>query len=215
MGSVIPRESFERLLTFIESNSLVLIVDETYRSIIHQKIKFTSPLEHRKSSSRIILLRSFSKGFSMSGLRIGYIYYSSEEMDKINAVHLAMNMSASVLSQSIALELFQYGGLLQEEIKQEYSKRYKIVASFLDKWKSVFDYVPPTTGFFVFPRYNLKFSSIDLFRILLNKYHVAVRPGSEFGKGGEGHIRISFAYPIQHIRLGLQKITNFLNKYKK
>jgi len=215
MGSVIPRESIERLLALVESNNLVLIADETYRNIIHQNIKFTSPLACERTSSRVVLLRSFSKDFSISGLRLGYVYHSSERIDKINAVHLTTNLSASVLSQSIALELFQYREQLQKKIKKEYSKRYKIVASFLDQWSSVFSYVPPTTGFFVFPKYNLKLSSIDVFKILLNKYQVAIRPGSEFGKGGENHIRISFPYPIKHIHNGLQKIAKFLDKYKK
>lgn len=214
MGSVIPKKSIDQLLAFMDSNNLVLIADETYRNIIHQNIKFTSPLVYNKYSSRIVLLRSFSKDFSISGLRLGYVYHGSERINNISAVHLAMNMSASVLSQSIALELFQYRLSLQEKIKKEYSKRYKVVASFLDKWSSVFSYVPPTTGFFVFPKYNLRIPSIDLFKLLLNKYQVAIRPGLEFGKGGEGHIRISFSYPIKHIYLGLQKITNFLNKYK-
>ena len=194
---------------------MYLIADETYRNIIHQNIKFLSPISQKKSSSGIILLRSFSKDLSISGLRLGYVYADLEMINQISAVHLAMNMSASVLSQSITLELFKHRVQLQETIKMEYSKRYKVVASFLDKWSSVFSYVPPTTGFFVFPRYNLKFSSIDLFQILLKKYQVAVRPGSEFGKGGENHIRISFAYPLSHINEGLNKIDRFLSKYKK
>lgn len=214
MGTVIPDKNIHALLPLIIKNKIHLVLDETYRGMMYDfSDNDFRPLQPIIDHPRVILVRSFSKELSISGLRVGYVYTNSALIDDIASVHLAMNMTASVLSQKLAIELLRRNDTIQLRIRNEYAKRWSVVSSFLDRRSSVFEYVKPSAGFCVFPRYHIRMPSMELFEILLQRYHVAVRPGIEFGMGGEYHIRISFAYPVAHVIKGLKRLDEFFQKY--
>lgn len=67
----------------------------------------------------------------------------------------------------------------------------------------------PEGAFYVFPRYAADLPSLEVTRVL-REHGVAVRPGSEYGAGGEGHIRLSYASGRDDIRLGIRRLARTL-----
>lgn len=209
-GTILSSDPQERrqLLQTIRRSEAIFILDETYRNIIDKEITFESLA--KSNCKNIILCRSFSKDFSMSGFRLGYVYAHKEIVKKLHAVHTAINLSSPTLSQYLALEIFKRKEKFIMENSNHYSRLRKKVCEHLDTLSCHFEYVKPQAGYFVFPKYHQKINSIEFYKLLMSA-GVAVRPGIGFGQGGENHIRISFTGNVETIDLAFEQIKKVLD----
>lgn len=210
-GRVYSSATIKKLLQFAIQNKIIIVADETYRHIVYNETQFFSIGKIIRSFNNVVIIRSFSKDFSISGMRLGFIFAQPDIIQSISQVHLAMNMSAPVFSQELGLLLYRHKNTILKKMKKEYIKRREFVCSYLDRWPLIFNYVKPHGGFFLFPRYIGKVNSQKFFHKLLREARVAVRPGADFGVGGEYHIRISFAYPMGHLHTAFERLQKFFN----
>jgi len=209
-GTIFPIKSKRDLLQFAIKNNLIILADETYRFLNYSKLDFHSIKQFPESIDNVLLYRSFSKDFSMSGFRLGFIYAKREFIQKIARVHLAMNMSASTFSQELGRIIYsEKEKYLYNYLIEEYNKRRLLVCSRLDKLSSIISYVKPLGGFFVFPRYKLDLTSLEFFELLL-KAKVVIRPGIGFGTIGERHFRISYNISTESINKAFDRIEKCL-----
>ena len=205
-GTIFSVDSKRKLLSFIEEKKqCILIVDETYRHLLAPGIKFQSLAKFSKSTDKIILCRSFSKDFSMSGFRLGFVYASIECIENLARIHLAMNLMASTFSQELGRILYKSKKQITDKYAEEYHRRRILVCDRLDELSDFFSYVEPIGGFFVFPRFNFEMTSIEFFKKAL-KLGVLIRPGLEFGAGSEKHIRISFTNSTVNINRAFDRL---------
>jgi len=209
-GTILSSEPVrhKKLLRMIKKSQAIFIVDETYRNIIEKGLSFTSMAD--SNCKNIVLCRSFSKDFSMSGFRLGYIYADKEIIKKLHSVHTAINLSCPTFSQYLALEIFKHKDKFLADNSNYYNELRERVCKHLDSLNQHFEYVKPQAGYFVFPKYHQKINSINFFKLLM-KAGVAVRPGVGFGKGGENHIRISFTGDFKTIDSAFERIKNALD----
>ncbi|MCM8711626.1 aminotransferase class I/II-fold pyridoxal phosphate-dependent enzyme [Clostridium sp. SYSU_GA19001] len=209
-GAVLSKEDRDKLYYVLKKKSIVIVTDEIYSSLCFEK-DYYSIAQIQELKDRIILVSGFSKMFSMTGLRVGFVCAPLKFMTQIIKVHQYNVSCASSIAQYGA-----YAGLkdcLQdvEKMKAEFIKRRDYVYERLTVMGM--DIVMPKGAFYIFPsiaKYNLK--SEEFSERLLKEAHLAVVPGSAFGNGGEGHIRISYSYSLDTLKEGMDKLENWLNK---
>lgn len=205
-GTTFSEKSKRQLLSFAKENKqCILLVDETYRHLLAPGVKFQSLVKFSKSTNKIVLCRSFSKDFSMSGFRLGFVYAPVGCIENLARIHLAMNLMAATFSQELGRILYKSKKQITDKYAEEYHKRRILVCDRLDELSDFFSYVEPIGGFFVFPRFNFEMTSIEFFQKAL-KLGVLIRPGLEFGAGGEKHIRISFTNSTVNINRAFDKL---------
>ncbi len=207
-GAILSKGDRDRLYKILKDEDIIIVTDEMYSSLCFED-KYYSIAQCKDIKDKVILVSGFSKMFSMTGLRIGYVCSPKKYIGSIVKVHQ--------YNVSCAPSIVQYGALeglkscLKEAnfMKDEFIKRRDYVYNRLKHMGLVVTL--PKGAFYVFPSIE-KFSdnSEEFCDRLLNKAKVAVVPGSAFGIGGEGHIRISYACSIEILKEALDRIESEL-----
>jgi len=120
------------------------------------------------------------------------------------ANHLAQEAGIVALSKENDKEI--------EENINQLKRNRKLLMSKLDEMKDFFSYIPPKGAYYMFVKYNLPISSVEMAKKLLYEAQVAVVPGSGFGKNGEGYLRISFGGYEKDILDATERIKNWYKK---
>ncbi len=207
-GAVLSENDNKKLHNLIKENKLVVISDEIYASINFEGEHY-SPAQYSDIKDQVILVSGFSKMFSMTGLRIGYVCAVKTFMDQIAKVHQYNVSCAPSVSQWGA-----YEGLKRcmEDVNYMRS-RFKERRDYMyDKLQYLgFELNLPKGAFYVFPSIkNFNMESDEFCEKLLKEAKVAVVPGSAFGKKGEGHIRISYAYSMDKLKSSMGRMESWI-----
>lgn len=192
-GSVYSATELKELLNFLADNEIICINDDVYRHFIYNESQKNEISEVLKDcQKKMVLIRSFSKEFSMTGWRIGYISAPEEmiSMLKILQGHAAGNPQTA--SQYAALTALERS--TETRIPLDIFKKRRAVS--IEKLKGVrnLSIIKPEGAFYLFAdvrHYIRQKDSETLCRELMTKAGVAVTPGTAFGQ--EGFIRISYA----------------------
>lgn len=207
-GAVLNKEQRDALHDIIKENDIYVISDEIYSSIVFED-NYYSVAQYSDIIDKIILIGGFSKMFSMTGLRIGYVCAKDEIMKEIMKVHQYNVSCAPSISQYGALNGLKYCIEDVEIMRDEFKKRRDYC---IDRLNSMGIQVSkPQGAFYIFPSI-LKFGmdSNTFCERLLSEAKIAVVPGSAFGKGGEGFMRISYSYSINELNEGFNRIENWI-----
>ncbi|GAA0114564.1 pyridoxal phosphate-dependent aminotransferase [Clostridium senegalense] len=208
-GSILTLEERESLHNIIKENDIIVISDEIYASLCYGD--YYSISQCYDIREKIIMVSGFSKMFSMTGLRIGYICTTKDIMKNILKVHQYNVSCATSISQYGALSGLKYGLKDVETMKLEFKKRRDYVYTRLKDMG--FKVCRPEGAFYIFPsirKFNM--TSEEFCHRLLNEEKVAIVPGTAFGEGGEGYIRISYCYSNEELKAALKKLENFIKK---
>lgn len=210
-GAILNKELRDKLVDFIKKEDIIVITDEIYASIIYDT--YYSVAQDESILDKIIYISGFSKMFSATGLRIGYIACKEKIMDEIMKVHQYGVSCAPSIVQYGMIEGLKYGFDDVIFMKNEFLRRKNYVVERLRKMGV--DVNNPKGAFYVFPsikKFNL--TSEEFCDKLLEKEKVACVPGTAFGSNGEGYIRISYCYSMEELEIALNKIENFINNIK-
>jgi aspartate/methionine/tyrosine aminotransferase len=191
-GWMASHEDWERIADFCEKHGLWLLADAVYERIVFDGTVAPSPFAIPRLHSRLIVAQSFSKAYRMTGWRIGYVV-APPELGRIMA-----NLQEFVVSNAPGVvQLAALAGLQQgEPMIAESQKRYRLHKDITMKALSGLEGVEitePAGAFYVFPRLRGLTDSVAFCEHLVREYRLGIAPGSAFGTGGEGHVRICFA----------------------
>lgn len=208
-GAVLDKEERDKLIKLIKEKDIIVITDEIYASIIYGE--YYSIAQEDEILDKVIYISGFSKMFSATGLRIGYVCAKDHFMNEIMKVHqYGVSCATSIVQYGITVGL--KNGLDEvKKMKDEFKRRRDFVSERLTKMG--LEHTVPKGAFYVFPsikKFNL--SSYEFCTRLLKEEKVACVPGDAFGEGGEGYIRISYCYSIEELNLALDKIEKFIKK---
>jgi aspartate aminotransferase len=201
-SKVMDSETLDGIVEIADRKGVTILADEVYATIAFAKTK--SILEYN-GDHRHILSNGFSKTFTMTGWRIGYIVANKELVDKITKLNQITINNVPVFIQEAALKGLEMEKQLANKIKDEYQERAKIATKTLAK--AGFSFTEPEAPFYAFPKragLNSEKFTLDL----LDK-GVAVAPGTAFGNYPE-HFRISLTAPRNEIKTGLDIISGAL-----
>jgi len=208
-GVVMTKNDRDKLYEILKDKNITIITDEIYNAISYEG-DYYSIAQYSELKEKVILVGGFSKTFSMTGLRIGYVCANKRYMDSIMKVHQYTVSCAASISQYGALEGLESCLGDVEYMKNQFEKRRDFVYGRLVELG--FEVVKPKGAFYIFPsikKFNV--TSEEFCESLLREGKVAVVPGSAFGAGGEGYMRISYSYSLEQLREAFDRIEKWLN----
>ncbi|OQW99379.1 MAG: aspartate aminotransferase [Desulfobacteraceae bacterium A6] len=200
----------ESLMKAIAEFSPYIVSDEIYHGLVYEG-KEHSILEFTQNA---FVLNGFSKLYAMTGLRLGYLIAPQEFIRPIQKIQQNFFISANSIIQIAGITALKEAGEDILRMKNTYNKRRLYIVSRLKELGFGIT-VEPTGAFYVFA--NAKHISNDSYRLafdILEKAHVGVTPGIDFGANGEGYIRFSYANSIENITEGMKRLENYLIKRK-
>jgi aminotransferase len=158
---------------------------------------------------RTIYLNGFSKGFAMTGWRIGYACGPKDVIYAMTKVHQYTMMCVPITSQMAAREALKNGERSIQAMKREYRRRREFVIAALNEMGLKCH--KPEGAFYAFPSIkSTRLSSLEFAKQLLKRQKVAVVPGTAFGPSGEGYIRISYASSFDNLKEAMTRMRVFL-----
>lgn len=207
-GTVLSKKDLKELHDILKQSSTIIISDEIYSSINFED-NYYSISQYEDILDRVILISGFSKMFSMTGLRIGYVCAKEKYIKEITKVHQYNASSAPSIVQWGVYEGFEEGMEYTKIMRDEFKERSEYVYNRLISMGIETNL--PKGAFYIFPsikKYGL--SSEDFCLRLLEEAKVALVPGSAFGPLGEGYARVSFSYSMETLKRSLDLIEVWL-----
>ncbi len=199
----------DRRMQAISEMGPYVVSDEIYHGLVyegqeHSILEFTD---------RAFVINGFSKLFAMTGLRLGYLIAPKPYVRAIQKVHQNFFISANAAVQKAGIVALQETADDVARMRETYDKRRRYMVQRL-KELGLGITVEPTGAFYVFA--NAKHISNDSYRLafdILEKARVGVTPGIDFGEGGEGYLRFSYANSLENIKEGLHRLEQYLRRY--
>ncbi|MBQ4256504.1 MAG: aminotransferase class I/II-fold pyridoxal phosphate-dependent enzyme [Oscillospiraceae bacterium] len=209
-GAIMTREELEKIAEVLDGTDIMVLSDEIYSSLTYGS-EHVSIAEIGDMKERTILINGFSKAYSMTGWRMGYICAPEPLARQMLKIHQYAIMCAPTVSQYAAIEAIESCDKDIEKMRREYDQRRKFLVHSLNAIG--LECFEPKGAFYVFPSIkSTGLSSEEFCEKLLDEYSVAVVPGNAFGNTGEGFIRISYAYSLAHIKTAVERIEKFIRK---
>ena len=215
-GTILTEAQIEALAEVVISKNLYLVLDEAYEYLTFNTPVF-SPAKIAALRPRLILSRSFSKEYAMTGWRIGYLWAPGEIIKKIHNVHLYFSINPATISIVAATIVMQdpRGKQALNSFREQIKESRTAICRRMDKLKGIFSYTKPQGAFYLFPKILLPgLSAIDFAKKLIEEAGVTTIPGDSMGPSGKGHLRLSFSANSALIHKAFDRIDGFAKKYR-
>ncbi|WP_031407431.1 aminotransferase [Geobacillus vulcani] len=207
-GTVLSRKELEALARVAEAHDLLVIADEIYAELTYEG-EYTSMAAVSGMRGRTILISGFSKGFAMTGWRLGFAAAPEDILQAMLKIHQYAMMCAPTMAQYGALEALRSGERDVAEMRSSYRRRRNYFVASLNEIG-----LPchlPGGAFYAFPSIKpTGLTSEQFAERLLIEEKVAVVPGSVFGPSGEGYIRCSYASSLEQLQEAIKRMKRFL-----
>lgn len=211
-GGVMPLSDLQEIAEIVAHSNCWVMTDEMYSKTLYDNLIYPSFYAFKNMHDKTILVDGFSKTFSMTGWRIGYVSVPERIIDKIDYLLTHLVGCTATFTQYAVLEGLNGSQEPIQKMVAEFEKRRNFIVSAMNKIQGV-KCQNPQGAFYIFP--NIKSyakSSKWLANYILEKADVALLPGTSFGKFGEGHLRISYATSIKNLTEGIEKMKKALDK---
>jgi aminotransferase len=215
-GAVLRRETMEEIAEVVEKHDLFVISDEIYDRLVYGEAHARGHVCVPSVGSlweRTVLLNGFSKGYAMTGWRIGYACAPEPVLRQMYKAHQYVVMSAPTMGQYGALAGLRRCQPDVERMRLAYdARRRAIVDGLRAAGLPTFE---PEGAFYCFPDItSTGLSSEDFAQRLLKEEHVACVPGDAFGPSGAGYLRCSYANSLENVEEAARRIARFAERVR-
>jgi len=211
-GAVASPDALDALSKLAIEKDLFVISDEIYESMVYDGSRHTSIASLPGMKDRTIIVNGFSKKYSMTGWRLGWIASSKALVSAMIRIHQYTTVCVTTFAQYGAVEALTGP---QEEINRmiaEFDRRRKLVYEELSKMPGIRT-IKPKGAFYVFPNITgTGKNSEQITQYLLEEAKIAAVPGSVFGNYGEGFIRISYANSYENLQTAMANMKTALER---
>jgi len=212
IGTVMKKKELEEIADFAIEHDLLVISDEAYEKFIYDGEKHVSIGSLNGMENNTMSVFTLSKTYAMTGFRLGFAVGRSDIINAMTKIHLFTSICAPTISQMAALNALTGSQKCVERMIKEYDKRRKFIMKRLEEIER-FYCVKPKGAFYAFPNIeDFGMKSLEFAEWLLKNAKVAVVPGTEFGKYGEGFIRLSYATSLDKIKIAMDRIERSIKK---
>ncbi len=202
-GHDLSQKELDELESYIKDTNIHIVMDEMYEHLIYEHPHY-SLASKKNIQDYVISVFGFSKGYAMTGWRMGYIVASKNNISLMNKVY----------SHSITCvnEFIQYGGVVAlncyddiERMRQAYERRRNYFIDSLNEIKGV-SALKPEGAFYAWVCFDGFQNSTEIAEFLLEKAHVASVPGNAFSPSDKDHVRFAFAASDEELQKAIEKI---------
>jgi aspartate/methionine/tyrosine aminotransferase len=209
-GAVYPSATIEKLIELAQRHNLWLISDECYDQIVLDGT-WTSPASLAPGDPRIASVFTFSKTYSMTGWRLGYVAGSAELIDTVTKVLESNSSCTSTISQVAAEAALDGPQDCVTDMVTAYRRRRDLVVDLLRE-AGLF-IAEPAGAFYIMADISPSgLNSRDFAFKFLRERGVSVAPGTAFGEVGKNAVRISLASSDQDLREGVGRLAEFVHQ---
>ncbi|WP_071430447.1 aminotransferase class I/II-fold pyridoxal phosphate-dependent enzyme [Angelakisella massiliensis] len=209
-GAIMNRQDLEGIAEVLRETDIIVLSDEIYAELTYEG-RHVSIASLPGMKERTVVVNGFSKAYAMTGWRLGYAVGPKEIMAQMLKLHQFAIMCAPTTSQYAAIEAMRSCDDEIQRMAIQFGMRRGLLVNSLNKMGlTCFD---PQGAFYVFPSIKITgMTSEDFCEGLLRSQKVAVIPGSAFGESGEGYVRISYSYSVEHLVEALRRIETYLGE---
>ena len=210
-GAVMRKKDLEAIAEVLKDTNIIVISDEIYSELTFGDEKHTSFASIDGMRERTITVNGFSKAYSMTGWRMGFACGPAPILSQITKIHQFAIMCAPTTSQYAAIEALRNGDADIAKMAEEYDMRRRLIVDGFNKIGLTCR--NPLGAFYAFPSIQATgMTSEEFCEKLLYSKKVALVPGTAFGRGGEGFVRASYCYSVDHIKTALGRIQEFVEE---
>lgn len=211
-GAIMTRSDLEKIAEVLRDTNIIILTDEIYCDLTYGQ-KHTSIVELEGMRERTIYINGFSKGYAMTGWRLGWLAGPYQIVKHMLKIHQYAIMSSPTISQYAAIEALENCDGEVLKMVEDYDIRRRYLVDALNKLG--LECFVPEGAFYVFPSIkSTGLTSEEFCEKLLFSHKVAVVPGNAFGESGEGFIRISYAYSLKYLHDAVKLIGDFIEELK-
>ncbi|MDE6956410.1 MAG: aminotransferase class I/II-fold pyridoxal phosphate-dependent enzyme, partial [Oscillospiraceae bacterium] len=207
-GGVMGRADLEALADVLRGTDIMVVSDEIYAELTYGG-RHVSMANLPDMAERVVVVNGFSKAYSMTGWRLGYVCGPKPLISAMTKLHQYGIMSAPTTSQYAAIEALDHGDADIEAMRDEYDGRRRFL---VDGFRKLgLDCFEPLGAFYTFPCVKSTGLTSEQFADrFLAEQKVAVIPGPAFGPGGEGYVRACYAASMHDLAEALNRLEKFL-----
>ena len=211
-GAIMTKEDLEPIAEVVKEHDLYVLSDEIYSELTY-KYDHVSIASLPGMRERTLVINGFSKGFAMTGWRLGYICAQERIAEQMLKIHQFAIMCAPTNSQYAAIEGLRNCEGEVQEMRTAYNQRRRFLLHEFKKMK--LDCFEPFGAFYVFPCIKeFGMTSEEFATRLLDEEKVAAVPGTAFGACGEGFLRVSYAYSLDDLREAINRLGRFVERLR-
>lgn len=207
-GVTYTAEQLKALADVVRETDILIISDEIY-----SELSYDAPHVSMASilPEQTIVVNGVSKSHAMTGYRIGILAGPAALMKKINMVHGFVIMTPSNPAMAAATEAFKSAESKDDTLwmKEQYKKRRDYLVEKMTKLG--FEMATPSGAFYMFDKIpvDLNQNDVEFAYDLVDRQQLAVVPGSGFGPGGAGYVRISYAASLDMLETAMNRLESY------
>ena len=210
-GATMPREALQEIADVCIKHDLIVLSDEIYAELTYDGAEHVSIASLPGMRDRTVFLHGLSKGWAMTGFRIGYACAPRPLIEAMMKIHQYAILCAPIMAQDAAIEALEHGEPAVAHMREKYELRRNFIVSALNDMGLRCHL--PKGAFYVFPEIrSTGLSSRDFAMRLLEEEKVAVVPGTAFGPSGEGFVRCSYATSLDQIKIAMERMAAFVQR---
>ncbi len=211
-GGIMSREDYEKVIPILKKHDILIVADEIYLELTYDREPFSIG-SFEEIRDQLVIVSGFSKAWSMTGWRLGYMIADEDMIHACNSIHQYSTMGPATPAQFSAIEAISARSDSDiEHHFESFKNRRNFLTAQLNRMGL---YTPlPEGAFYVFA--NIKptgLSSYDFCLRLLQEEKVCIIPGTAFGPSGEGYVRMSYAYSLEELKTACERIERFLSQF--
>jgi aminotransferase len=208
-GTVLPRETVQRICDAAAERNITVISDEVYDRLILDDFDYPSALKCSPSLDNTIVASSFSKSYSMAGLRLGWAISSKANIINLQRLHMFISTCENTATQYAGVAALTGDQDCVQRMVSEYRRRRDRVIDLLDDIPQLMSY-RPQGAFFIMPSLPEGADSTDIAMRMLREAKVCTIPGSAFGDSSSNALRISYATSMENIETAFSRMKSWL-----
>src|SRR5579872_122386 len=211
-GGVLTEEDVKVVCELVQEHNLLLVSDEIYSQLVYG-FHHVSPLSQPGMRERTVLMDGLSKSYAMTGWRLGYAVAPKALAAKLDQLMINSSSCAAAFTQMAAIEALSMpeSAHAVARLVKVFEHRRNLVVDGLNSMPGV-RCATPQGAFYAFPNIEgTGFNERELADRLLSEAGVAVLPGTAFGHAGKGFIRIAYTQSEDELKLGLDRIKEFVS----
>ncbi|OEY66926.1 pyridoxal phosphate-dependent aminotransferase [Marinobacter sp. X15-166B] len=210
-GAVYPRSTIETIVEECAYRGIQVYSDEVYDHLVFDDEEYASVLSCAVDLDNIMCISSFSKTYSMAGLRVGWVISSQAAIKSLRRLHMFTTSVANTPAQFAGVAALTGSRECVTAMVNTYRERRDLTMELIDQTPHLSGY-KPGGAFYSFPNLPKHVDGSDLALRMLKETGVCVVPGDAFGEDTANALRISFSTPGEKLRAAFERIIPWMAK---